>query len=85
MSVLDNWDSWKNFLGDRLNFAHERGMSDETISDLAFEIGGYLSNQVDSKNEQERVLSDLWSVASEDEQRTIAKIMVKLVENNSTH
>lgn len=85
MTVLDNWDSWKNFLGDRVNFAHERGMSDETISDLAYEIGGYLAKQVDSKNEQERVLSDLWSVASEDEQRVIAKIMVKLVENNSTH
>ncbi|ALC81112.1 MULTISPECIES: DUF3243 domain-containing protein [Bacillus] len=85
MSVLDNWDSWKSFLGDRINFAHERGMSDETISDLAFEIGGYLANQVDSQNQQEKVLADLWSVASEDEQRAIAKIMVKLVENNSTH
>jgi hypothetical protein len=85
MSVLDNWDSWKSFLGDRVNFAHERGMSDETISDLAYQIGGYLAKQVDSENVQERVLSDLWSVASEDEQRAIAKVMVKLVENNSTH
>ncbi|HHV7525959.1 TPA: DUF3243 family protein, partial [Burkholderia orbicola] len=27
MSVLDNWDQWKNFLGDRLNYAQEQGMS----------------------------------------------------------
>ncbi len=85
MSVLENWDNWKNFLGDRLNYAQEKGMSDETITDLATEIGGYLANEVDSKNHQEKVLADLWSVASEDEQRAIANMMVKLVENNSTH
>ncbi|MFA1794221.1 MULTISPECIES: DUF3243 domain-containing protein [Bacillus] len=85
MSVLENWDNWKNFLGDRLNYAQEKGMSDDTITDLATEIGGYLANEVDSKNHQEKVLADLWSVASEDEQRAIANMMVKLVENNSTH
>ncbi|MCY8531733.1 DUF3243 domain-containing protein, partial [Bacillus licheniformis] len=31
------------------------------------------------------VLADLWSVASEEEQRAIANVMVKLVENNSSH
>jgi hypothetical protein len=85
MSVLDNWDQWKNFLGDRLNYAQERGMSNETISDLAYEIGDYLAGEVDSKNHQERVLADLWSVASEEEQRAIANVMVKLVENNGSH
>lgn len=49
MSVLDNWDQWKNFLGDRLNYAQEQGMSKETISDLAYEIGDYLAGEVDSK------------------------------------
>jgi hypothetical protein len=33
----------------------EKGMSDETITDLATEIGGYLANEVDSKNHQEKV------------------------------
>ncbi|MFS0656257.1 DUF3243 domain-containing protein [Bacillus sp. 179-C3.3 HS] len=85
MSVLENWDQWKNFLGDRLNHAHDKGLSDDTINNLAYEIGGYLANEVEAKNEQERVLADLWSVASEDEQRAIANMMVKLVENNSSH
>ncbi|MCY7932348.1 DUF3243 family protein, partial [Bacillus inaquosorum] len=53
--------------------------------DLATEIGSYLANEVESKNEQEKVLADLWSVASKDEQHAIANMMVKLVENNSTH
>ncbi len=64
MSVLENWDSWKNFLGDRLNYAQDQGMSQDTITDLATEISDYLANEVESKNEQEKVLADLWSVAS---------------------
>ncbi|WP_144461076.1 DUF3243 domain-containing protein [Siminovitchia fortis] len=85
MSVLENWEQWKNFLGDRLDQAQQQGMSQEVIDQMAHQVGDYLAKQVDPKNEQERVLSDLWSVASEEEQQALARVMVKLVENNSTH
>ncbi|HBZ10522.1 MAG TPA: DUF3243 domain-containing protein [Bacillus bacterium] len=85
MSVLENWEQWKNFLGDRLDQAQQQGMSQEVINQMAHQVGDYLANQVDPKNEQERVLSDLWSVASEEEQQALARVMVKLVENNSAH
>lgn len=84
MSVLDNWQQWKEFLGDRLDHGQDQGMNKDTINNLAYQIGDYLANQVDPKNEQQRVLSDLWSVASKEEQQAIANIMVKLVENNGT-
>ncbi|MFC0271369.1 DUF3243 domain-containing protein [Metabacillus herbersteinensis] len=85
MSVLENWDEWKNFLGDRLNHAENEGMNGGVISNLAFEIGDYLAKQVESKNPQEKVLADLWSVASQEEQHAIANMMVKLVQNNGSH
>lgn len=85
MSVLDNWNEWKDFLGDRLDQAQNEGMSQQVIHQLAYQIGDYLAEQVQPKNEQERVLADLWSVASQEEQQAIASCMVKLVENNSTH
>ncbi|SDJ71160.1 DUF3243 domain-containing protein [Sediminibacillus albus] len=84
MSVLDNFESWKDFLGDRLHQAQGQGMDQNTISDLAFEIGGYLSKQVDAENDQEAVLRDLWNAASQDEQHAIANIMVKMVKNEGT-
>lgn len=84
MSVLDNWNQWKDFLGDRLNQAQTEGMNQQVISDIAFQVGDYLAKQVDPKNEQERILADLWSVASEQEQHAIANMMVKLVQNNGT-
>lgn len=84
MSILENWDQWKNFLGDRLNQGESQGLNDGAINNLAFEIGDYLAKSVDPKNEQERVLADLWSVASDQEKHAIASVMVKLVENNGS-
>ncbi|WP_404331536.1 DUF3243 domain-containing protein [Mesobacillus maritimus] len=82
MSVLDNWGQWKDFLGSRLDQAQSEGMNNNVISDVAYQVGDYLAKNVDPKNEQERVLADLWSVADEKEQHAIANLMVKLVQNN---
>ncbi|WP_449619444.1 DUF3243 family protein [Robertmurraya sp. Marseille-Q9965] len=84
MSVLDNWNQWKDFLGERLNQAESQGINQQVISDVAYQVGDYLAKQVDPKNEQERTLADLWSVASPEEQHAIANVMVKLVQNNGT-
>ncbi|WP_141433481.1 DUF3243 domain-containing protein [Bacillus sp. 03113] len=85
MSVLENWQQWKDFLGDRINQAENQGMNKEVVNDLAFQIGDYLAKQVQPKNDQEKVLADLWSVASTEEQHALANVMVKLVQNNGTH
>lgn len=84
MSVLDNWNQWKDFLGDRLHQGESQGLDQSTITNIATEIGDYLANQVQPKNDQEKVLSDLWSVASDQEKHAIASVMVKLVDNNGT-
>ncbi|WP_226578937.1 DUF3243 domain-containing protein [Halobacillus litoralis] len=84
MSVLDNFDTWKDFLGDRLHQAKGDGMQEQAVSDLAYEIGTYLANSVDAKNDQEAILRDLWNVADQEEQHTIANMMVKLVQNEGT-
>lgn len=81
MSVLDNFQEWKNFLSERVNQAESLGMDQESIQDLAYQLGDYLARDIDPKNTQERLLKDLWDVASEEEQRMMAGLMVKLVDN----
>lgn len=78
-TVLTNFDTWKQFLHDRVMAAESIGLSEEQISKLAYKIGDFLSNKIDPENPQERVLKDLWSVAESDEQKTIARLMVKMV------
>jgi hypothetical protein len=81
MSVLQNFDEWKKFLQDRVGQASSLGMDKGTINDLAYEIGDYLAQDVDPKNEQERLLKELWDVADENQQRVMAELMVKLVDH----
>jgi RAB protein geranylgeranyltransferase component A len=82
-TVLTKFDHWKQFLGDRVEAAKKIGLSEETISKLAFEIGEFLDQKVDPKNDEERVLKELWDVGDTEERKTIARLMVKLAENKA--
>ncbi len=79
-TVLSNFDTWKKFLGQRVEAAKSAGIGEETISKLAYEIGEFLDQKVDPKNDEERVLKELWDVGDESERKTLASLMVKLAE-----
>jgi predicted metal-binding transcription factor (methanogenesis marker protein 9) len=80
-TVLKNFERWKQFLSERVEQARKAGMSDETISTLASQLGEFLADKVDPENKEERVLKELWDVADESERKVIARLMVKLVSN----
>lgn len=82
-TVVKNFDHWKKFLGERVQHAEKIGMSEEAIANLAYEIGGFLDEKVDPQNDSNRVLKEIWDVGSEDERKTIARLMVKLAKNNA--
>lgn len=79
-TVLETFDKWKAFLAERVNQAQATGMNEETISKLAFQIGEFLEDKVDPKNGEERLLQQLWQVGTEEERMTMARLMVKLVD-----
>lgn len=79
-TVLETFDKWKEFLTERVNQAQQAGMSEDTISKLAFQIGEFLEDKVDPKNGEERLLKELWDVGDEEERKTMARLMVKFVE-----
>ncbi|MCZ8512302.1 DUF3243 domain-containing protein [Paenibacillus filicis] len=81
-TALKVFDRWKEFLGDRVEQAEKSGMSEETMSKLAFEIGEFLANKVDPKNNEERVLKDLWDAGDEQEKKVMARLMIKLAKNS---
>lgn len=83
MPILENWQQWTSFLGQNVAQAEQSGMTNQVIQKAAVQIGEYLANNVDPKNEQERVLSDLWGVASENEKEGLANCVVKLVQNKN--
>ncbi|MEG0258767.1 MAG: DUF3243 domain-containing protein [Lysinibacillus sp.] len=85
MNILENWQKWTSFLGQSVSGAEASGMPKKMIQQSAVQIGEYLANNIDPKNEQERVLSDLWAVASESEKQSLASCVIKLVQNKQVH
>lgn len=81
MSVLDNFEQWKDFLGDRLQQAQTEGMNEQLATEMAYRIGDYLAEQVQPQNAEERLLKQLWELGNEQEQHALAHLMVKLVQN----
>lgn len=81
-TVLSNFESWKKFLGDRIEAAKDLGVGEDAIAKLAYEIGEFLDNKVDPKNEEQRVLKELWDVGDESERKTMAALMVKLAKHS---
>lgn len=84
MSVLDDFETWKDFLANRLEQAKDHGMSEHTIQNVAQEVGDYLARHVEPKNKEVAAIQELWNVASPEEQQAIANSMIKLVQNQGT-
>jgi transcriptional antiterminator len=82
-TVVRNFDTWKKFLGERVLQAQKMGMSEDTISKLAYEIGDFLDEKVDPQNAANRTLKELWDVGNKEERQTIARLMVKLTKKNA--
>lgn len=82
-TVVQNFDVWKKFLGQRVEQAEKLGISQDTIAELAYEIGDFLDEKVDPANHSNRALKELWGVADEEERHTIARLMVKLAKSNA--
>ncbi|PTQ55909.1 MAG: YMFJ protein [Candidatus Carbobacillus altaicus] len=82
MTVLNDFNQWTSFLKDRLNQAESMGMNEQTIQNVAHQIGDYLAESVDPKNKEQRLLADLWNVGTEQEQQALANMIVKFVKKH---
>lgn len=80
MSVLENFGRWKEFLGGHVDKAQALGFSNEQIANVATKMGEFLADKVDPKNDQERLLKQLWDAGSEEERHTLACMMVKIAD-----
>ncbi|EFM13127.1 MULTISPECIES: DUF3243 domain-containing protein [Paenibacillus] len=78
-TVLTNFDSWKQFLAERMEQGKKMGLSEDTIANLAYEIGSFLDERVDPKNDEQRILKEIWDAGDEEERKTLARMMCKLV------
>jgi NADH dehydrogenase FAD-containing subunit len=77
-----SWESYKRSLGEAMEFANEMGITEEQIAQFAQQFGSYLAKNISPDIPENRALKELWEIASPEEQRTIASVMMKLARNS---
>ena len=80
VETRDNWHKWKEVLGKTVDLGETVGLSDKTINNLAERVGTFLANNADPANDEERLLSELWDAANEDDRKVLAKLVVKIAD-----
>jgi hypothetical protein len=80
MDYVKDWTAWRGHLQDAIKRGRDFGMSDEMIQNPSVKVGDFLANKVCPATREEQLMKDLWEVASQEERKTIATLMFKLVE-----
>lgn len=83
--VSNSWEGWKSQLGEAVQIGESLNLSPEQMANRAEQIGDFLAQRVDPKNPEQKVLLELWQTAGEEEQRTLAGIIIKLVSGTKVH
>lgn len=80
MEYVGDWAEWRKNLRRAVSVGKKVGMSEEEIEALATQIGGFLAEKVCPATPEEELLKEMWQVATPEERRTIAGLMVKMSE-----
>jgi hypothetical protein len=80
MASINDWGDWKKNLGRAVDLGETVGLSEKNITNVAEKIGTFLSNNVDPRNDEERLLKEMWDVADERDREVLAKLVVRIAD-----
>lgn len=83
--VSGSWEGWKSQLAEAVKLGKDMNLSTEQMAERAEQVGDFLANKIDPKNSEQKVLQELWGAADEQEQKTIAGVLIKLVSGARVH
>jgi len=73
-----DWGEWKKTLGRAVDLGETVGMSEKRMTDIAEKVGTYLANNVEPRNDEERLLKELWDAADGKDRDLLANLIVKI-------
>jgi hypothetical protein len=81
--ILSNFESFKSYLGKRIQFAENIGLNEGHLAAIAMKIADYLAAHEDPRNSEEKLLQELWRVGKPEEQHMLAHMLVRMAQEAS--
>lgn len=84
MPFTETFDEFTNELAHKVNAAKIMGWPQEEIVNKAKDIADWLSKSTEPKSPEQRLLKEIWDVASQPEQHALASCLVKMIQKKGT-
>jgi len=72
-----SWQRWKRILSPLLKAGDFVGISDESMTAFVNHLGDFLHDHVDPRSPEQQLMKELWDIASPEEQRTLASLLIR--------
>lgn len=79
--ILENFEAFKRYLGERIELAQGIGLSEEMMARAAEKIGDYLAANEEPRNREEKLLQELWKAGEQEHRHALAHILVRLAKS----
>ncbi|MBI2914600.1 MAG: DUF3243 domain-containing protein [Firmicutes bacterium] len=79
MQIMESFDAFRKFLSSQLDLVEKIGVPDEVIERATERIADYLADNVAPRTPEQRLLRELWRLGSEEDQKVLATLLVRLV------
>jgi hypothetical protein len=81
--ILENFDRFKDYLGDKVAKGEKLGLGEETLAKYAEKVGDYLSAKEEPRNREEKLLQELWLLGDQDQRHHLAHMLVRLAQTTN--
>jgi hypothetical protein len=77
---VNDWPTWRDNVKERIAVARKFDVPDETVRAIATQVGDLLANKASPTTREEKLLKEMWNVATPDERKTIAALILKMAQ-----
>ncbi|MBE0466738.1 MAG: DUF3243 family protein [Candidatus Desulforudis sp.] len=83
MELETERQDWKGLIGKGIQAAENIGLSDKTIENLTYRVGGVIADFFDPADREQRLLKELWEQGDESEKRTLASLFARMADHDT--
>jgi len=82
VGLTNTFDQFTDQLATAMKTAQHMGMSQQDIVANAERVGDWLAQEVSPQSPEQRLLKEMWNASNNQEQQTIAGVLVKMVQQH---
>jgi hypothetical protein len=77
---VNDWPTWRDNVKERIALANKFGVPYDTVATVASKVGDLLAKEACPTTQEEKLLKEMWNVATPDERKTITRLILRMVQ-----